>query len=379
MISRFFRVSTGAIALCLALGAASWASAATVRPQVGRPLQEAQSAASSGRCDAAKEKIREADGVGGKTGSETQVISQMKQYVDVKCGSADSAVGAKAKFANDYNAGRYRAAIDDAELLRKFGALDSTNMQIIAQAYYKVGDYAGCVQYIRRNFGSGAGQETLELERRCAFESGDTDSERAALEELVARTGKPEYWAQLLDAVEKTRGLNDHETLDIYRIRLLTGSMRKADDYKLLAELALAYGCSGEAQKVIEKGMSANVQGVSGNEFFARLLNTAKAQAAGDVANFAKNSAAANAAKTGDPLVKLGESQWGIGRGDTTVQLVQAGIGKGVADKDNAEIRLGMGYLAKGQKDAAARAFAAARTDPKESIIAHVWALYARR
>ena len=375
-----FRASLGAFLLCGAvLGAATMASAATVRPQVGKPLLEAQSDAAAGRCDGAKAKVREADGVGGKTGAESAAVAQMKQYVDVKCGSADSAVGAKAKFANDYNAGRYRAAIEDGDLLRKFGALDATSMQIIGQAYYKLGDYAGCVNYIRRNFGSGAGQDTLELERRCAFESGDTDAERAALEELVGRTGKAEYWAQLLDAVEKTRGLNDHETLDIYRIRLMTGSMRKADDYKLLAELALAYGCSGEAQKVIEKGVSSNVQGVNGNDFFARLLNTAKGQAANDAANFAKASAAANASKTGDALVKLGEAQWGIGKGDVTVQLVQAGIAKGVADKDNAQIRLGMGYLAKGQKDSAARAFAAAKTDPKEAIIAHVWSLYARR
>jgi len=46
-----------------------------------------------------------------------------------------------------------------------------------------------------------------------------------------------------------------------------------------------------------------------------------------------------------DALVKLGESQWGIGKGQDTVKLVQAGIQKGVSDKDNAEIRLGMGYL----------------------------------
>lgn len=380
MNSSNFCTLIGAFALCVAvLGATVGAGAATVRPQIGKPLQQAQSNAASGRCDAAKANVREAEGVGGKTGAENQVVEQMKQYVDVKCGSADSAIGAKAKFANDYNAGRYRAAIDDSELLRKYGALDATNMQIIAQAYYKLGDYAGCVQYVRRNFGSGAGQETLELERRCAFESGDQDSERQALEELVGRTGKPEYWAQLLDAVEKTRGLNDHETLDIYRVRLLTGSMRKSDDYKLLAELALAYGCAGESEKVIEKGMSANVAGVAGNDFFARLLNKAKGQFAADAANFAKASAAANASKSGDDLVKLGESQWALGRGDVTVQLVQAGISKGVTDKDNAEIRLGMGYLAKGQKDAAQRAFAAARTDPKESIIAHVWSLYSRR
>lgn len=351
-------------------------ASAAVRPEVGKALQGAQSDAAAGRCDAAKAQIRTAEGVSGRTAAETQTIEQMKNYVDAKCGDANTAVGAKAKFANDYNAGRYRAAIDDAELLRKFGALDGTNMLIIAQAYYKLGDYAGCTRYIKDNFGSRGGQNELELERRCAFESGDTDTERAALEALVASTGKPEYWDQLLDNATKTKGLKDHQTLDIYRIKYLTGSIKKAEDYKLLAELAIENKDSGEAANILQKAASANVPGVAGNDRMLKLLNTAKAQANQDTANLAKAIASA---KDGDTLVALGESQWGIGKSADTVKLVQQGIQKGVTDKDNAEIRLGMGYLGQGQKDAALRAFNQARNDPKWQVIGHLWALYTRR
>jgi hypothetical protein len=351
------------------------AADAAVRPEVGRPLQQAQSDAAAGRCDAAKSAIRQADGVGAKTSSENQTIEQMRQYVDVKCGDANSALGARSKFANDYNGGRYRDAIADADLLRKYGVLDGTNMLIIAQAYYKVGDYSGCVRYIKDNFGSRGGQNELELERRCAFENGDADTERETLESLVATTGKPEYWNELLDAATKTKGLNDHETLDIYRIKFLTGSVRTADDVKLLSELAIENGDNAEAVNVITKSAAANIPGVAGDNRFVRLLNTAKAQAAADTANLAKASASAN----GDALVKLGEQQWGAGKPQDTVRLVQAGIAKGVSDKDNAEVRLGMGYLAAGQKDAAVRAFDAARNDPKWQVIAHLWALYARK
>lgn len=346
---------------------------AAVRPEVGKPLQQAQSEAAAGRCDAAKSAIRQAEGVGGRTAAETQTIDQMKQYVDVKCGSADSAIGAKAKFANDYDSGRYKAAIDDAELLRKYGALDSKSMQVIAQAYYKLGDYAGCTRYIKDNFGLRGGTDVLELERRCAFENGDQDTQRQALEALVTTTGQPQYWSELLDTSTKTTGLKDHQTLDIYRIKFLTGGIKTADDVKLLAELAIENGDSAEAVNIIQK--SASVQGVGGNDRFNRLLATARAQAAADAANLAKASATAN----GDALVKLGESQWGAGKPQDTVRLVQQGIQKGVTDHDNAEIRLGMGYLAQGQKDAAIRAFNAARTDPKWQMIGHLWALYARR
>lgn len=375
MISRNLFSITAAVLIGGGVYMAGSASAA-VRPEVGKALQGAQSDAAAGRCDAAKAQIRSAEGVGGKTGAESQTIEQMKNYVDAKCGDANTAVGARAKFANDYNGGRYRAAIDDAEILRKFGALDGTNMLIIAQAYYKLGDYPGCVRYIKENFGSRGGVNELELERRCAYESGDTDTQREALESLVSSTGKPEYWDQLLDAATKTRGLKDHQTLDIYRIKYLTGSIKKSDDYKLLAELAIENGDSGEAANIIQKAMSSNVQGVVGNDRFTKLLNTAKAQANTDAANLSKATAAA---KDGDTLVKLGEAQWGIGKAQDTVKLVQAGIEKGVTDKDNAQIRLGMGYLGSGQKDSAVRAFNQARNDPKWQVIAHLWALYTRR
>ena len=376
MISR--NLVSFATAVVVAGGAAFVASPAfaAVRPEVGKALQAAQSDAGAGRCDAAKAQIRTAEGVGGRTAAETQTIDQMKNYVDAKCGDANTAVGAKAKFANDYNAGRYRAAIDDSELLRKFGALDGTSMLIIAQAYYKLGDYSGCTDYIKRNFGSRGGQNELELERRCAFESGDSDTERAALEALVASTGKPEYWDQLLDTATKTKGLKDHQTLDIYRIKYLTGSIRKAEDYKLVAELAIENKNSGEAAAILQKAVSANVPGVAGNDRMLKLLNSAKAQAAADAANLAKAMASA---KDGQSLVDLGESQWGIGKSQDTVKLVQAGIEKGVTDKDNAQIRLGMGYLGSGQKESAVHAFNQARSDPKWQIIAHLWALYARR
>src|SRR5215469_545277 len=66
-------------------------------------------------------------------------------------GSVSSAMDAKAKFANDYNAGRFADVIADGELLRKFNELDGVSQLIIGQAYYKKGDYAGCVKYTQEN------------------------------------------------------------------------------------------------------------------------------------------------------------------------------------------------------------------------------------
>src|SRR6185503_14137945 len=277
MLSKVIRAGVTA----LAIGTAAVAVAglittvpaqAAVRSVVGKPLNEAKALAASGSYSAALARVSAAEAVPNLTPEEKSVISAMRQYIEVKSGTG--ALGTKAKFANDYNAKRYRDVIADGELLRKNGGLDGSSMQIIPQAYYLLGDYHGCSRYIMSNFGSGGGEEVLKLQMRCAYESQDNDSMRTALETLVARTNKPEYWGQLLNAAQSTKGLTDHQTLDIYRLRLLT--ITKADDYNLLAQLALQLGFAAEAQSVIEKGIAAKV--LTGDRT-TRLLTMAQKQA----------------------------------------------------------------------------------------------------
>ena len=133
--------TAGAAALVLAAPA----QAATVSAKVGAALKEAQSLAAAGNYKGAMAKINEAENAPGKTPDDNQIINQMKQFVAVKSGDASigGAAGAKAKFANDYNAKKYKDVIADADLLRKNGALDGNSQQIIAQAYYLSGDKAG--------------------------------------------------------------------------------------------------------------------------------------------------------------------------------------------------------------------------------------------
>ena len=66
----------------------------------------------------------------------------------------------KAKLAFDYNAGNFRAAIADAAALQKLDALDPQTARVTAQAYYKGGDFAGCVKYIKEHL------NPTELDRR---------------------------------------------------------------------------------------------------------------------------------------------------------------------------------------------------------------------
>ena len=368
----------GTATLCGGAMILSAPAEAAVRASVGKPLQEAQKLAGEGNYKGATAKVNEAEAVSGKSPEETKIINQMKEYLAVKSGDTSTPAGAKAKFANDYNAKKYKDVIDDSEALKKNGALDANSMQIIAQAYYLSGDKQGCLKYIKNNFGANPGDTTLELQMRCAFDANDEVTQRQALETLVAHTGKTEYWNDLLKMNEHGQGMRDHDTLDVYRLKLLTGTIAGKDEYITLAQLALQLHFPAEAEAVLEKGMAAKVLT---DDRSNKLLALAKTQAAADAANQAKNIAAAQAAPKGDQLVQIGEDQWGQGKGKEAVATIKAGIAKGVDDKNNAEIRLGMALISTGQKAEAQKAFdsvkAATPTD-KSATVAHLWSLYAR-
>ncbi len=349
---------------------------ATVSARVGAALKEAQALAAAGNYRAAMAKINEAEGAPGKTAADTTVLNQMKQYVGVKSGDASigGAAGAKAKFANDYNAGRWRDVIGAADTLRKYNALDGQSQLIIAQAYYRAGDFSGCARYVKSNLGNG--DAALELLARCAYENGDEVTQRQSLETLVSRSGKPEHWRSLLRLTERTRGLSDNNSLDINRIRLMTGNITTKDEYLLLAQLALQLGNAAEAQAVTEKGIAAKVLN---DERATRLLNLAKTQAAANAANLAKNIAAARAQPTGEALLRVGGDLISQGKGKEGLPLVQEAVKKPLKDVANGQIRLGHAYLVAGQKGDAIKTFNAVKAPAKDAMVAHLWSLAARR
>ncbi|HEX3429993.1 MAG TPA: hypothetical protein VHT03_03825 [Rhizomicrobium sp.] len=363
------------------MAAAPAVEAAGVRPQVGKALQAAIAEANRGNASSAMAEVRQAESVSGLTASEQSAIAQTKQFIAAKTGNftggGGSATAARAKFSADYNAGRYSAVTgEDVQLLKKYGAFNSDDEIIVAQAYYLSGRSDQAIALLKSlTSGAHPSEAALKLLYSAAYKAGDNDAMRSALERLVADYGRPEYWASLLQLAQGAKGLKDQQTLDIFRLQMATGSMKRPDDYMTAAEMALEFGSSAEAANIVQKGADAKV--LSGDRA-TKLLNTAKTQAAKDAANYQKNLAAAQKAKSGDDLVKLGEQLVGAGRAQDAIAVIQQGIQKGPTDKDGAQIELGLAYLAAGQKPAAINAFnAASKQSGNDAMIAHLWAIYA--
>ena len=351
-----------------ALVLATPAAALTASPKVGPLLKEAVAMISAKNYKGAQAKLSEAEAVK-STPDDTALINQIKNAISISSADPNTPGGAKAKFAQYYSAGKWKDVIADAEYLKKNNVFDAQSQLVVGQAYYKGADYAGCVKYTKS---LGTGETALALQARCAYEVGDDVSQRAALEQLVARTGKPEYWVGLLKLGERARGLSDHNTLDINRLRLLTGAASTKDDYISLAQFALQFGFAAEAQGVMEKGAK-----VLTDDRSQRLMTRAKQDAAAQAASEAKDLAAAKAAPQGDDEIKIGERMIGEGKAKDAINVIQEGLKKPLKDANNGQIRLGQAYLAAGQKKDAQTAFSKVKAPEKDAMVAHLWFLAA--
>jgi hypothetical protein len=380
MTANTFRGMAAALLLGTAIGAVSLlttapAYAAGVRPEVGQPLQAAEADAAKGDYKAAMDEISKAEAVSNKSSDESTMIAQVKQYVGAKSGdiSLGGAAAGKNKLANDYTAKNYAGVIADGEALRKAGALDGASAAAVAQAYYLSGNKAGCVKYIK-GMGGDADENTLQVEMKCAFDSNDDADQRDALEQLVAKTGKADYWTALFKLANQAKNLTDHQSLDLYRLKYLTGTMAGKDDYINMAQLDLQLGFPGEAAAVMDKGTAA---GLLNDDRSKKLQGLAKQQAGQAAAGLAAALAAAQKDPNGDALVKIAEQQWGNGDAKGAVDTAKAAQGKNLKDKDQAVIVLGLAQAGAGQSSDALKTLNADKGDGNGPMIAHLYAVYA--
>lgn len=365
-----------AVSAALLIGAALLVSApasAAVRAVVGEPLQQAMALAGKGDYKGAMALVDKAAAASERTAEENRTIDQVKAYIGAKSGDASlgGVEAVKNKLSSDYNAKNYAGVIADGEQLQKAGGLDAASAGAVAQAYYLSGNKAGCVKYVKA-IGGLADETALQLQMKCAYDANDQVSQRDALQQLVAKTGKAEYWTQLLKIADTTKGLTDHQSLNIYRLKFLTGTLATKDDYINMAQLDLQLGFPQEATAVLAKGTAA---GLLNDDRSKKLGALAKQQA--DKAN-QEAAAALAAAKDGDALIKIAEQQVGAGKAKDAVATAKSGIAKGPKDKDQANIVLGWAQVASGSAADAVKTLNAAKTgDGNGPMIAGLYAVYA--
>ncbi len=379
-------------------------AAPSIGPKVGKPMKAAQDAMKAKNWAEALAKVKEAQAIEGKSAFEEYQINEFLGFILI---NQKDYTGAAAAFEKNITSGQvpaaelnnklktvaqltfqtkqYPKAIDYTSRYLKAVPGEPDMQMLLAQGYYLQKNYKSASEaalpaiVASERAGKKPDENWLLLMMRSNYELNDNAGIQTSLEKLVRHYPKPDYWDGLLSTMAKTGERNDRLTLGIYRLRLETGTLKRADDYIEMGQLAIDAGVPGEAQQVVEAGFANKLLDVpeskARNE---RLLASAKKLVEADKATIANEAKAAQAAPTGQADVGVGQAFLSYGQYDQAIEALDRGIKKGsVKLPEEAQISLGIAYLKKGQKSQAQSAFKAVAGDSPWARLAGLWALRA--
>ena len=349
-----------------------------VRPEVGKPLQAAQELAKKGSFKAALDEINRAEAVGGKTAHETLLIEEMRGSIAQQAGDTG-------------------AAIKSYEAVIASGALDGPNqlrmVQAVATLYDGLKDYPKAILWLTRYRKEGgtepamrtalisalfankdfaaAAKEQLDqigteeklnqvppevqyqLLMNCYLGQNDTAGYVSVLEKAVLHYPKPDYWADLIRRTSIKPGFASTRLgLDIDRLKLATGILKKGDDYRDMVQTALQERYPGEAKAVIDKAFAAGLMGSDDKAVRDnKLRDLVTKSLADDQATIDAKAATAVEAKDGQDMVNIGYDYVGFGQFDKGIKLMEDGIrADGQKHPEDGKLHLSLAYLQAQQK-----------------------------
>jgi tetratricopeptide (TPR) repeat protein len=406
--SRISWVVGAAAATCLLFAGATALGAD--KPQnsakLAKPLKEAHDDLTAKKFPEAIAKLKEAEGIAGKTTYDQHLINDMLSFAYIR--TNDYAEAAKAMEAElddgftpaneqqqkiralsalNYQLKNYDKAIDFGQRAIKGGFGEEETKKIVGQAYYLKGDWKDTLKFEEGlvdasiKGGSNPNSEALQLVLSACVKLEDTACQTKALEKLVTYYPKPEYWSNLLFSLMKETASSDSNTLQTFRLMSEVDVLKGADDFVEMAQLAMDAGSPGEAQRALQRGFDKNVFTDQRTKDKAqRLLEKAKQKAAADQPTLDKIAKEADTAPTGGKNAGMGLAYLGYGQYDKAVDEYTKAVTKGgLKNPAEAQLLLGIADLKAGHKEDAVKAFKAVKGDAILERLASLWVLRARQ
>ena len=377
-----------------------------VRPEVGKPLQQAQDMFKAKRYKEALAKLREADAVAGKTANESYQIEWARANAALGAGESDTAAKAfeavitsgKAPasaqlsiidtlvklYANNRD---YASALKWGVRYYKEGGTSPQIRTQMIQAYFQSGDFANAAKESLADIsadekaGRTPSEEKLQLLANSYLRQKNNTGYTATIEKLLNYYPKKSLWANVITGVQRKPGFSDRFALDVYRLQLATGNLASTNDYMEMAQLALQAGYLGEGKKVIEAGFKEGALGKGAEaDRHKRLRDLAdKRIAERKASDNAAEEIEANAAKDGNGLVSLGSKLASNGDPAKGITLMEAGIKKGNLKRpEDAKLHLGVAQLSGGQKSKGIQTLKSVQGNDGAADLARLWIIFSK-
>jgi tetratricopeptide (TPR) repeat protein len=374
------------------------AEAQQVSQKVGIPLKDAQAAVAKKRWEQALGKIREAEAAPGKTAFDQYKINEMLWYVYLQQGrNADAAKVLEGQLASSQmpagekvqrtktlsqlyaRAGNYGKAAQTAQSYLKSVPGDKDMQLLVANAYYMQKDYKGAIAAAERVMKSGGtpSQDLLQLVLRSNYELNDSAGTASALEQLLKFYPSEDTWVRVIDGYLK-QTKKDSELMALYRLADDVGALKEPRQYVDMTQALVIGGFGQEGERVMQKGIAANV--FQGDELSRakRTLDAAKRKGDQEKAALPKAASQLASAKSGEDIVAVAKLYFSAGDYAKASAALQQALAKGgVQDLDGTNMLLGIALKRKGDKAGAGKAFDAIK-DPKAAEVGRLWKMAAR-
>ena len=226
------RILTSALlAASLVVGMTSAALAQGIRPEVGKPLQQASDLLKAGKAREALAKVREAEAAGGRNAAEQLLIDRMKGAAAQRTGDNATAIAAfESAMASGRLSGGEQAQIAEslafaysqqknwgkttewANRARQAGGNSAQLNQLIAYVQSQSGDYAQIFRNAQAQVqaaeqaGRRPGEDDLLRLADAARRLGNNAAYSGALEKLVLYYAKKDYWSAHLSSLQRKPG-----------------------------------------------------------------------------------------------------------------------------------------------------------------------------
>jgi hypothetical protein len=356
------------------VGLAPAYAAETLRPEVGKPLQEAQQLMKQGKNKEALARLRELDKVGGKSPNETYLIERTRAGAASAAGEYETAAKAfeyligsgklsgseKAQFSEGL-IGIYMRAGDlgkaNAAIERQLKDHDDPKLRAyLMQNYYKQGNVTALENELRNAEKRGTlSEDQLGMLANVQLKKNDKAGYVNTIEKLAASYPKPQYWSDLLNRVQGKPGFSGRLMVDVWRLKLANNLMKKPSEYMEMAQLVLQAKAPAESIKVIDKGYKAGALGTGPDAArHQRLKDLAEKTLADQNKTFATDEAQLTKEGDNDGLAALGYSLVQSGQADKGLKMMEAAIKTNkLKYPEDAKLHLGEAYAVAGKKQQA--------------------------
>jgi hypothetical protein len=406
---RIFQTLLGLVFTACIAGAASAQEqdkGTSVRPELGKPVQQAADLIKAKKGREALAKLREAQEVRDKTVYEAYLVERVFGLASASVGDAATAArsfekvvaspavpeGERRQFiaaaASQYYAAKeYPKAAELASRYLRDGGPDRAIRTVHVQALYLSNNFAAAAKALSADIeadeqaNKAPTEEQLQLLSNAYLQQRDAAGNARALEKLLSYYPKRDYWINALYGLATIPGVSEKLALDVARLKLSTGTLRTAAEYFDAVQLALHAGFPMEALKIIEQGYAAGLLGTGADaERHKRLRTLVDKDLAEDRKLLAQEEAKASSTRDGKTLLNDGFNYVLHGKAAKGVEMMEQGLrlGSGLKRPDHAKLQLAHGYHLAGQNQKAIQAYRTVQGTDGTAALAHLWIIHLR-